>query len=570
MSAGKTAVAAGGIRNATDDTEVQLTFADRYRALVEATGEIVWTNSPEGEMQGPQPGWCSYTGQSEQEVQGYGWSKAVHPADAEPTIEAWKLAVATRSVFAFEHRVRGRDGVYRWFAIRGVPIFEPDGTIREWVGVHRDIEEEKKLEASLEQSARMADAQRRIVETLFNEAPVPIALLRGPELVVEFVNPQCVAMWNRDTVKEFLGEPMLDALPELRGQGFDDLMRQVMVTGEPLVNNEVSLPIRGKDGNITPRVFNLVYSPITNEHGVVNGVGAFAFDVTMQVQARASSERLAAELAATAAERARALEQEQRARAAAEASEMAQREIMDFQERFVAVLGHDLRNPLSAIDMAVGVLRMAPATTNDPQASRVISRVSSSSRRMSRMIEQILDLTRSRIGGGLEVNSAPMDLCTLVSEIADELRTANPGRTIEVRCPSIVGSWDRDRLEQVFSNLISNAIHHGMADKPVTIDAYRDDAGQVIVDVHNDGEPIPEELRRQLFDPFRRGSRDSRSTKTAGLGLGLYISRSIVVAHGGDLEVRSSSGEGTTFRLTMPRVATNPPDDARREENINR
>ena len=106
----------------------------------------------------------------------------------------------------------------------------------------------------------------------------------------------------------------------------------------------------------------------------------------------------------------------------------------------------------------------------------------------------------------------------------------------------------------MFSNLISNAIHHGIADKPVTIDARCDDAGQVIVNVHNEGEPIPEELRRELFNPFRRGSRDSRNTNTAGLGLGLYISRSIVVAHGGELEARSSAAEGTTFRVTVPRA----------------
>lgn len=120
---------------------------ERYRALVDAASQIVWTNTAEGEMRGPQPGWCAFTGQSEAEVQGYGWSRAVHPDDAPPTIDAWNVAVQTRSVFTFAHRVRRYDGVWRTFAIRAVPILKDDGTsIREWVGIHTDITEQKERE----------------------------------------------------------------------------------------------------------------------------------------------------------------------------------------------------------------------------------------------------------------------------------------------------------------------------------------------------------------------------------------------------------------------------------------
>jgi phosphoserine phosphatase RsbU/P len=103
----------------------------------------------------------------------------------------------------------------------------------------------------------------------------------------------------------------------------------------------------------------------------------------------------------------------------------------------------------------------------------------------------------------------------------------------------------------VFSNLIANAVHYGAPEKPVSVDA-RLESGAVRVEVHNEGEPIPEPLRAGLFDPFRRGTRDSRHAKTAGLGLGLYISKEIALAHGGSLDVQSSSSEGTTFRLTLP------------------
>ena len=132
--------------------------------------------------------------------------------------------------------------------------------------------------------------------------------------------------------------------------------------------------------------------------------------------------------------------------------------VQEFQERFLAILGHDLRNPLAAIDMGAGILRQQ---LNDPDALRILDRMHSSSSRMTRMIEQILDLTRSRLAGGLEMYSATMDLGLTLARIVDEMRSAFPARTIELSGPHLPGTWDRDRLEQVFSNLVGNAILHG-------------------------------------------------------------------------------------------------------------
>ena len=226
-------------------------------------------------------------------------------------------------------------------------------------------------------------------------------------------------------------------------------------------------------------------------------------------------------------------------------------EALEFQERFAAILGHDLRNPLAAMDMARELLAQRAMAANDATTTRILARIEASSRRMSRMVEQILDLARSRLGGGLEIRPAPMDLCGMLNGIVNELRTAYPSRTIHLRCSPLLGSWDRDRLEQVFSNLVGNAIHHGDPEKPVTVEVRKED-GMVCAEVHNHGPPIPEEVRAVLFSPFRRGSRESRSVNAAGLGLGLYISHELVVTHGGKLDVRSSAAEGTTFRVILP------------------
>jgi PAS domain S-box-containing protein len=272
---------------------------------------------------------------------------------------------------------------------------------------------------------------------------------------------------------------------------------------------------------------NVVITALRNPEGRHVGFAKVTRDLTESRKAEENQRRLAAE-AAVLAEKARTQE---------------------FQERFLAILGHDLRNPLASIDMGAGIVRQR---SQDPAVHRVVDRIQSSSQRMSRMIEQILDLTRSRLTGGLELNRQPMDLRDAIARVVDELRTAHPTRTVMVDSPPLPGTWDLDRLEQLFSNLVGNAILHGDPARPVTIEGRLEEAGFVSVDVHNEGAPIPEHLQTEIFNPFRRGERESRTPNTAGLGLGLYISNEVAIAHGGTITLRSTAAEGTTFRLRLP------------------
>jgi len=375
-------------------------------------------------------------------------------------------------------------------------------------------------------SARAAEAlreqertQRENLYRLFMQAPFPICVLRGPAHVVELANEQILRTWSKgDGV---LGLPLAEVLPELIGQPFLGYLDEVFRTGVPHTGrSERTHLATGPGGRLETTYFNYVYAPLRDRAGAIEGTIITAFDVTEVVLA-----------------------------------EHAQRQLVEFQERFVAVLGHDLRNPLAALTTATGLLRQQLAPAGDGPIGRTLARMSSSTSRMSRMVEQILDLTRCRVGGGMAVEPVAMDLGSTLAGVVDELRTAYPERSIKLACSSIHGTWDRDRLEQVFSNLVGNAIHHGSTDHPVTVTA-RHDEHTVIVEVHNAGEPIPMSLRTKLFDPFRRGDHDGRPAASAGLGLGLYISREIVVAHGGDIEFQSTQAEGTTFRVSLPRTRT--------------
>ncbi|GAA4011830.1 hypothetical protein GCM10022212_01460 [Actimicrobium antarcticum] len=161
---------------------------ERLRAATAAVSELIWTNSSDGLMNADQPGWSEFTGQSPQEYRGYGWSNAVHPDDAPQTIVAWNLAVAEKRPFVFEHRVRRRDGAWRLCSVRALPIFNPDGGIREWVGVHADITDRKRDEEKLRQlAADLSEAGHRkdeFLATLAHELRNPMApLLNGLQLI---------------------------------------------------------------------------------------------------------------------------------------------------------------------------------------------------------------------------------------------------------------------------------------------------------------------------------------------------------------------------------------------------
>lgn len=136
----------------TSETSQHMQSEARFRAAMEAVQGILWTNDADGQMRGEQSNWGALTGQTQQEYEGYGWSDAVHPEDAAATVEAWNNAVAEKRTFVFEHRIRRRDGVWRRFSIRAVPIFDADGSINEWVGVHTDVTEQREAEAALRES----------------------------------------------------------------------------------------------------------------------------------------------------------------------------------------------------------------------------------------------------------------------------------------------------------------------------------------------------------------------------------------------------------------------------------
>jgi CheY-like chemotaxis protein len=222
-------------------------------------------------------------------------------------------------------------------------------------------------------------------------------------------------------------------------------------------------------------------------------------------------------------------------------------------EMFVGILGHDLRNPLSSF--MTGAQLLSRQLTEEKHL-RTVGRMLSSSARMRDMIDQMLDLTRARLGGGLGFIRArrPVDVSEIVGRIVEELRVANPDRPVNLTASGECGTAaDATRLMQLFSNLVSNAIHHGTPATPVDV-TVEGASAEIVVTVHNAGSIRPEVLPR-IFDPFR-GERSSISAR--GLGLGLFISQQIASAHAGSIAVDSTAEAGTTFTVRVPKVDLAP------------
>ncbi|RKG50231.1 PAS domain S-box protein [Corallococcus sp. AB011P] len=223
---------------------------------------------------------------------------------------------------------------------------------------------------------------------------------------------------------------------------------------------------------------------------------------------------------------------------------------VEFEQQLIGIVSHDLRNPLGAI--LTGASLMLRRDDIQPWHAKAAARVLSAAERATRMIRDLLDFTQARMGGGIPVHAAPCDFHALTLQVVEEARTAHPERTLQMeQVGDGQGSWDSDRMAQVLSNILGNALKYSPEDTPVRVES-RGEQDAVVVHVRNGGDPIPPEMLPRIFEPLQRGTTAGRSERS--IGLGLYIVRQLVLAHGGTVDARSSAAEGTVFTVRLPRV----------------
>ena len=248
----------------------------RFQAAVAAVQGILWTNDNEGRMNGEQLGWQKLTGQNYNEYTGHGWTSALHPDDVLPTLEAWNESVKARKTFVFEHRVKTSNQQYRIFSVRAIPVFENNGDVKEWVGVHTDVTEQRLVEDKIRQSEKR-------FHNLVRDATLGIVVVLGDELRIEVVNLAYAKLVGR-SLEDLYDRPLFEALPEAEKE-FRGIIEKVKTTGQSIYLFDQFYSVNAGTSTISGYL-NIVYQPYTELDGEVKGVMILCQDVSAQVVSR--------------------------------------------------------------------------------------------------------------------------------------------------------------------------------------------------------------------------------------------------------------------------------------------
>ena len=421
------------------------------------------------------------------------------------------------------------------------PVRDDDGAIAGVLVLVQETTLRVQALAELEKARAEAERGRSRLNELFRQAPAFIAVLRGRDFVVELSNSSYDQLVGH---REIVGRPIFDALPDLRGQGFEDILVKVMDTMEPFVGREMAVKIK-RTRSAPPDLcyVDFIYMPITESDGSVSGIFVHGVDVTDQVNARHEVESARAE-----------------AEAARNAAVVANR----VKSEFLATMSHELRTPLNAI---AGYAQLLELGVHGPvtDAQRVaLQRILRSEQHLLSLVNDVLNFAKLE-AGRIDYDVTTVRLADVVTAVAPmvEPQLAEKGLRYDVRVANdIVVRADSDKLQQVLLNLMSNAIKFTESGGRISVDTGTRSDGTssaaenaaenaVFLRVSDTGIGIPRDRQETIFDPFVQIDRQ-RTNGVEGTGLGLAISRDLARGMGGELRVRSVVGEGSCFTITLP------------------
>ncbi|HET9982505.1 MAG TPA: ATP-binding protein [Longimicrobiales bacterium] len=530
----------------------------RYRALVEATSAAVWCATPDGSWAESSPSWERLTGVSTPETRGSGWLRSVHPEDVEPTRRTWEEALRAESFFQVVHRVRVAGGEYRTFAARAAPVLNPDGSVREWVGVHNDITErvaiqeaQRFLAAASKVLAGSLDADT-LMESLARLATETLADFAVSYLVAEDGALHRTAVAHADAGKEAL-------VRELAGRsshsGAALGVSRVVGTGEPLFLPELgaehlAMALPDPAHQAVARALDPQSAIVVPLRAGNRTVGALAVCTSRggRRPLDAADLELIQDLggrAALAVENARLFRDVTIARGVAEQASHA-------KSQFLAVMSHELRTPLTAV---VGFSDLLLAEVSGPlnaAQKEQVGRVKAGARHLVSIIDEIL--TFSRVEAGREtVRLERVDVAALAREAAllIEPQTLTKGLRLDVEVPDepVWLETDPGKLRQILLNLLGNAAKF-TDEGVVALELERDGGAHVLLRVRDTGPGIEEADHGRIFEPFTQIDQSTTRTR-GGTGLGLPVSKRLARLLGGDVVVESRPGAGSTFTLCL-------------------
>jgi len=503
-----------GLENRVQQRTAELQRSEeRYRSLVTATAQVVWTTDPTGAVE-DMPMWRELTGQTVDQVRGWGWLDAIHPADRERTRRAWDSAVRQQRLYDIEYRIRDRAGAWRDLAARGVPVCELDGSIREWVGTCTDITERRQAEEAVRRAERY---NRSLLEASLDPL---VTISREGKITDVNIATERLTGKNR---RELIGTDFCDyftAPAEARG-GYERVFAEGSVYDYPLA-------IRSTDGRVTDVLYNATV--FKGEAGEIEGVFAAARDITARKRAEAEIRALNAEL---------------EARVAARTAELATAN--HDLEAFTYSVAHDLRTPLRHVHGFVTLLAEDYAAKLDEQGRGYVQHIVRGSEHMGHLIDDLLNLSRV---GRRQLQPQIVGLRQLLEEVKAELQAEQAGRELEWRVGDLpFVECDPALMRQVFHNLVANALKFTRPRNPAVIEVgARVEHGETVLFVADNGVGFNMKYADKLFGVFQRLH---RAEDFEGTGVGLVTVQRIIQKHGGRIWAEAELDHGATFYFTL-------------------
>jgi PAS domain S-box-containing protein len=584
------------------ETEALRRSEDRFRSLVLATSQIIWSADAHGELMGEQPDWGAFTGTPPAEYRGWGWLEAVHPDDRARAGAVWRRAVADRKPFEAEYRVRRWDGEFRHMLVRGVPVLEPGGRVREWVAAVNDVTERRRDE---DERDFLAEASRLLASSLDYETTLGnVARLAVPHLadwcavhvVGESGEVARISVAHPDPRRVAMVHELEERYPPDRDA--PNGLYQVLRTGKPELVREIPegmLAAAAKDQEHLRLIRALglrsyVVVPLCSRDAVLGAITLVAAESGRRYgpedlgvaeelarraavaienarllreteEARVQLEHQAAELEEAQAEMEMTHDELQHANqellgrtADAERARAEAEEANQAKSAFLATMSHELRTPLNAIAGYAQLMEMGIHGPVTPAQRENLEKIRRNQVHLLGLINDVLNFARIEAGQvRYEIGDVPLDgtLAGVEALVEPQMRQKGLQYTYRPGDRSVSARADRERMEQVVLNLLTNAVKFSERGGRIVLEWEATD-GHVAIRVRDTGRGIPADRLEAIFEPFVQV--DPALTRSSeGTGLGLAISRDLARAMGGDLTVQSEEGRGSTFTLTLPR-----------------
>jgi PAS domain S-box-containing protein len=501
-------------------------------AAVAAVPDFVYTFDLDGKFTYANTALCSLLRRNLDEMVGRDFHDLQYPEPLASTLQAQiQEVIDTKGPVRAETLFESASGA-GYYEYIFVPILGENGQIQAVAGTTRDVTDRRRMEEELRESQRDSarlvaelEAERGKLRNLCEQAPAFITMLSGPNFVFDFSNEDYYKLVGR---RDILGKPLRDALPEVVGQVYIDLLERVYATGEPFVGRGMSVVLEGGDGQPVEHYVDFIYQAIKDASGSITGILVHGTDVTEQLLARQEVERLNAELELRVDERTQQLQ-------------LANREL----EGFTYSVSHDLRAPLRAIVSSSQILLDDYSEQLEAGAKHELQRQLKAANKLAVLIDELLKL--SRISRQM-LNKKPVDLTALAETIATDLKSRYAPKICDFQiAPGMVALADPLSLSLLLLNLMENASKFSPAGAQIEIGQTTSEDVPVFW-VRDKGIGFDMQYAHKLFQPFERLVTDDQFP---GTGIGLANVKRIVERHGGRVWAESELGHGATFFFTL-------------------